>query len=431
MSVTYAIVGTGSRHVMYREALAGHPVFGGNALVALCDVNAARLSLSASKIPDPGGNGIALYDAGEFDRMLAEQKPDRVVVTTPDYLHHDYIVRALRAGCDVITEKPMTTDLGRLKVVLDAQRETGHRVAVTFNYRYNPAHTQLKALLADGVIGRIVAVDFDWHLDRIHGADYFRRWHRDKSKSGGLLVHKATHHFDLANWWVDAQPAEVVATGARRFYTPQMADTLGLADHGERCHGCPAFDRCPYRLDLAADPELRAMYLETEADDGYFRDRCVFSPDISIEDMMQVQVRYAGGTTMNYTLCAFSPWEGYEIRFYGTEGELIHRDVEVHGVFGGTGPRAEVAETSTVLHRNGEAPRQIEVWSGEGDHGGGDPVMLDYLLNPAAGADPYRRGASQEDGAWSILVGIAANASMAGGGVVRIADLLPGAGIGL
>ena len=50
-----------------------------------------------------------------------------------------------------------------------------------------------------GVIGNVVSVDFHWLLDTRHGADYFRRWHRNKRNSGGLLVHKATHHFDLVN----------------------------------------------------------------------------------------------------------------------------------------------------------------------------------------------------------------------------------------
>ena len=66
---------------------------------------------------------------------------------------------------------------------------------MTFNYRYTPARTQLKDILMSGAIGEITAVDFRWYLDRVHGADYFRRWHRYKEKSGGLLVHKSTPPF--------------------------------------------------------------------------------------------------------------------------------------------------------------------------------------------------------------------------------------------
>ena len=55
-------------------------------------------------------------------------------------------------------------------------------------------------------------------LDTKHGADYFRRWHRDKAHSGGLLVHKASHHFDLVNWWIQSAPTRVFASGGLRFY---------------------------------------------------------------------------------------------------------------------------------------------------------------------------------------------------------------------
>jgi predicted dehydrogenase len=429
--VRYAIVGAGSRHAMYREALVEAPIAPGNELVALCDVNRARLELSAAHLASFGADGVALYEPDDFERMVAERQPDVVIVTTPDFLHDAYIVRALEAGCDVITEKPMTIDLGRLRRIVDAERATGRTVTVTFNYRYNPAHTQLKELLRSGAIGEITAVDFRWSLDRVHGADYFRRWHRERGNSGGLLVHKATHHFDLVNWWIASRPATVTARGARRFYTPETAERLGLASHGDRCLDCPVSAACPYRLDLAGDPELRELYLETETADGYLRDRCVFSPAIDIADTMQVQVGYASGVSMNYTLCAYSPWEGYEIVFYGLEGELTHRHVGIHGIFGGTRHEADDSATTTLLHRHGEPPRAIEVWTGEGDHGGGDPVMLDQLLNPRAADDPYRRRANQVDGAWSILTGIAANVAMERGGTVLVDDLLTEADIRL
>lgn len=427
----YAIVGAGSRHAMYRDALVEQTSDPSIQLVALCDTNPARLELSASRIPARYATRVGLYPAEAFDRMIAERRPDTIIVTTPDYLHDTYIVQALRAGCDVITEKPMTIDLGRLKGIVDAQRETGRSVTVTFNYRYVPAHTQLKEILQSGAIGETTAVDFRWYLDREHGADYFRRWHREQDKSGGLLVHKATHHFDLANWWVGSHPETISALGSRRFYVPRTAESLGLTGHGERCHGCPKSAQCPYCLDLAGDPELKSLYLDAEDADGYIRDRCVFSSDITIDDTMQVQVGYANGVSMNYTLCAYSPWEGYEIVFYGTDGELVHRHVGVHGIFGGTRREAEDSATTTRLHRHGEEPEQVEVWWGEGDHGGGDPVMLDQLLNPAASDDPYRRRSSHVDGAWSILTGIASNVSRERGQTVRIADLLRDADIRL
>ncbi len=427
----YAIVGTGARHAMFRRAVT-ETYEATNKLVGLCDSNQGRLALSAGKVPDPGGNGIATYQAEQFDDMLREQQPDKVVVTVPDYLHHEYIVRAMRAGCDVVTEKPMTTDLSRLKAILDAQEETGKSVTVTFNYRYTPARTQLKDLLQSGAIGDITAVDFRWYLDRVHGADYFRRWHRYKEKSGGLLVHKSTHHFDLLNWWIGSSPVAVSANGKRAFYTPEMAEELGLSAHGERCHGCPVSNKCDFFMDLETDGPLKELYLDVEENDGYLRDQCVFADDITIEDTMQVGVKYANEVSLNYTLCAYSPWEGLEVKFHGTKGELTHRHVEVHGVFGGKRERPQDDAMTTELHQAGKAPEKIDVWAGHGDHGGADPVMLGYLFDAeTVGPDPYKRGSSHVDGAWSILTGIAANQSMATGQTVMIDELLSANGIKL
>ena len=179
------------------------------------------------------------YPAHQFDAMILENKPDVVIVTTKDCFHDQYIVRAMELGCDVITEKPMTTDDKKAQRIIDTQRETGKNCRVTFNYRYSPPRTQMKAILMSGVIGEILSIDFHWLLDMHHGADYFRRWHRNKENSGGLMVHKATHHFDLINWWLSSVPESVFAQGQRRFYTPQTADRYGLTNRTERCLTCP------------------------------------------------------------------------------------------------------------------------------------------------------------------------------------------------
>lgn len=419
-----AIIGCGSRHKMFRNSvLNDYP--DKHEIVALCDSNPRRLQLAAEMAATPGTNGVPSYTDDEFDRLISEQKPDTVVVSTPDYLHADYIERAFEAGCDVICEKPMTIDLPSLKRITEAQRRTGREVKVTFNYRYSPARTQIKDILSSGTIGDITAVDFQWHLDRVHGADYFRRWHRQKENSGGLLVHKATHHFDLLNWWLGSQPEQVFATGRRAFYTPDMARQLGLQDRGARCATCSIADTCAFYLDLAGDEALRKLYLEAEDLDGYHRDLCVFDEEIGIEDTVQATIRYASGATANYTLTAYSPWEGLEIKFQGTKGELVHKHVEVHGVFGGQREHGGKEDVWTTLHLAGEKPVKLDVPALDGDHGGADPIMLGYLFDKASmQPDQYDRASNHVGGGWSILTGIAANASIETGAAVDIATLL-------
>ena len=423
----YAQVGMGGRAAMYQKAILKD--FAANCqMVGYCDNNAGRLERA---VADAHENGTELkgYPAEAFDNMIAETKPDCVIVTTRDCFHDDYVCRAMEQGCDVITEKPMTTDEKKCSRILETQKRTGKHVTVTFNYRYSPPRTQVKDLLMSGVIGNLLSVDFHWLLNISHGADYFRRWHRNKANSGGLLVHKATHHFDLVNWWISSVPETVYANGKLDFYTPATADRYGLTKRGDRCHGCPESERCPYFLDMAGNENLTDLYLKHETHDGYLRDRCVFGPDIDIEDTMNVIVKYRSGATLSYSLNAFMPWEGYIISFNGTRGRIEHHCEETVYVNGdGTVPGALKKEgTRTHIYPHLQPAYAVDLWEAKGGHGGADPVMLKYIFDPASmPEDKYLRAADQRAGAWSIMTGIAANHSIATGQAIQIDDLLPG-----
>ena len=421
----YAIVGTGGRHQMYRDALLGR--FADTArLVALCDANAGRLEMSLDVARARSNESIAGYAADDFDALLTERRPQTVIVTSMDSTHDEYICRAMAGGCDVITEKPLTISAAKLQRIVDTQRRTGRKLTVAFNYRYSPVRSQVKRALLDGVVGEITAIDFQWLLDTRHGADYFRRWHRKKANSGGLLVHKATHHFDLVNWWLQSVPRFVHATGERRYYRPEHAERLGLGARGERCHGCAAHGDCPFHFDITAREGLRAMYFDQERHDGYRRDQCVFSAEIDIEDTMSVRVGYANGATMTYSLYAYAPWEGYRIAFNGTAGRLEHEVRESSYASGdGSVPGAALGASIHVFPHFGE-PYAIEPARASGGHGGGDRVMLDDLFATSDVPDPLQRRADYRAGAWSILTGIAANVSIDERRNVEVGELVSG-----
>ncbi|GAK53584.1 oxidoreductase domain protein [Candidatus Moduliflexus flocculans] len=422
----YALVGVGDRSWMYLDALLTQFAEFGE-LAAICDRNEGRLRLRQTTLNEQGGN-VAAYRDDQFDRMLAEIRPDAVIVTTQDSAHDDYICRAMQAGCDVITEKPMTMDAQKCQRIIDTQKATGRSCRVTFNYRYAPPRTQIKELLMSGVIGNVVSVDFHWLLDTKHGADYFRRWHRYKKNSGGLLVHKATHHFDLVNWWLSSVPETVYATGTRNFYSPQMAERYGITNRSERCLTCAETERCPFALDLRAYPKLKTTYLDQETYDGYFRDRCLFDASIDIEDTMQAIVTYRSGAAMTYSLHAFMPWEGYIVSFNGTRGRLEHICQETVYFSGdGSVPGELMPEgTKTKIYPLFQAGYDVEIWQATGGHGGGDPILLADIFDPNAPQDKYLRAADYRAGSWSILTGIAANQSVASGQPVRISDIISG-----
>ncbi|MGS2644463.1 Gfo/Idh/MocA family oxidoreductase [Streptosporangium sp. LJ11] len=451
----YAFVGTGSRARMYLEALLG-PYADVGYPVAFCDTNEVRMAyydrLVAEARPDLR---ISHHPADRFGRMLTRERPDVVVVTSPDATHADYISQALRHGADVVVEKPLTVDVAGLRQIQDALAASTAQLTVTFNYRYSPRNTLVRRLLADGAIGEVTSVAFEWCLDTVHGADYFRRWHRDKAVSGGLLVHKATHHFDLVNWWLADTPAVVFARGGLRFYGADNARERGLGPRPERSRDAVG-SADPFALDILADDRLRRLYYDGEHLDGYTRDRDVFSEGITIEDNLNVVVGYRRGASMSYTLHAHSPWEGYRVAINGTEGrieldvvERAHVEPDTAGATIGaaTAPRA-VSRTAEAVadpgaaeddHRDGrEQPRTrgarlllqrhweramlVPIPTARGGHGGGDAMLLDDVFRTPAG-DPLHRQAGFADGAASVMVGIAGNESLRTAQAVCLDDL--------
>ena len=420
----YVNVGVGSRSRMYLTAIT-KTFKDGNELVGICDTNQGRLE-TAARFVAANGAKPKKYLAADFDKMVKELKPDCVIVTCPDAYHDDYIVRALDAGCDVLTEKPLTTTPEKAQRIVDACKRNNRHVRVLFNYRYSPPRTQVKDLLMSGAIGDVLSVDFHWLLNTLHGADYFRRWHSNKDISGGLMIHKATHHFDLVNWWLGSDPETVMAYGKREFYTPKMAQRLGLQSHHERCLTCPEKDKCSFYLDIGADKNFKELYLDNEKYDGYYRDRCVWRPDISIEDTMNVIVKYKTGATLSYSLNAMNAWEGYTVAFNGTKGRIEHSIVEGGAVSAGaTNYQADQdRERIRVIPLRGK-PEDLEVWTGKGGHGGGDNVMLTEVFGKAE-EDKYKRAADERAGLYSCLIGASANRSFVTGGAVKVSELVSG-----
>ncbi|WP_341351838.1 Gfo/Idh/MocA family protein [Streptomonospora litoralis] len=426
----FAVVGTGSRARMYTEALVSTHNDAAR-LVALCDTNSTRMAAHNAIVQEHGHDPVPAYAAADFTAMLRKERVQEVVVCTVDRTHADYICAALEAGCDAVTEKPMTADIEGCRRIVETQRRTGGRVNVAFNYRFNPVHARLRELVASGSIGEIGSVHFEWLLDLRHGADYFRRWHRDKADSGGLLVHKSSHHFDLVNWWIDSAPTEVFAWGDLFFYGEHNGRRRGLAADYERAHGGRGAEDDPFALHMGDSEAMRRLYLDAEHEDGYRRDRNVFGAGITIEDDMSVLVRYASGAKLSYHLAAYSPWEGYRVAITGSEGRLELDVTESPYTPPGRTDRAPVRgmpapkENTTArltLRRHWREPEPVDVAVGEGGHGGGDMRMLDTLF----GTDGVQPRPTHSDGTNALLTGLAANESIRTGRPVDVAALLDG-----
>lgn len=398
--------------------------------VGLCDINPGRLAYAKSFM------GVNCNTYTDFDAMMQEAKPEMLIVTTVDATHSDFIVKGLEYGANVLTEKPLTTDEVKCQQILDAERRTGRKVIVGFNYRYGTLFSKLKELLAAQRVGRVTSVDFHWYLNTHHGADYFRRWHGIRAKSGTLLLHKATHHFDLLNWWIDSDPVEVNAYGKLEHYGRNNAF------RGENCRVCQHKSQCKFHWDITKNAHLVKLYTENEKYDGYVRDNCLWRNEIDIFDKMAVQIKYANDVQVSYSLTTYSPYEGLTIAFNGMAGridswqDLPWRNQEKvdqadrHArEMNQSGESESSAYDEIYVSDNFGKSELVQVPFLRGGHGGGDKRLQDQIFRNPNAPDPYKHTAGLRDGAMSILIGIAARKSIDEGRPVKIeelTDLKPG-----
>ncbi len=417
------LVGTGVRGISFwgKRLVEQYPDI--LEFVGLCDINPGRVAYAKEFM------GVTCPTFTNFEQMITQTKPDLVIVTTKDSTHHEFIIKGLQMGCDVLTEKPLTTDERKCQDILDAERNSNKNLIVGFNYRWSPYMTKIKQLLAENSIGKVTSVDFHWYLNTYHGASYFRRWHGLREAGGTLWVHKATHHFDLLNWWLDSDPEEVFAYGALEHYGSNGPF------QGDKCRTCPHKEKCDFYWDITEEEHMMKLYVANEEHDGYIRDNCVFRNEINIYDKMSAQIRYANNVVANYSLTTYSPFEGWHIAFNGMNGRLeAWLDIpwmknenldqaSLHAAEMKQNLEEEVQYEPVIVHKLWNEHQTINVEMERGGHGGGDERLHDKIFKNPEAPDPYKHAAGVRDGAMSILIGIAARNSIESGRPVRIAEL--------
>ena len=375
-------------------------------IVGLCDINPLRVEVANRWM----GGKIPTFT--DFDKMLDQTKPDRVMVTVMDCYHAQYVCRAMELGYDAMSEKPLCSTAEQAQQLIDTQKRTGRKLDVTFNARYGQAEMKVKELLLAGEIGDLYSVDYSEFLDLDHGASYFRRWHGIKHNSGTLLCHKASHHFDQLNWWIDSDPVEVVAYGRLNKYGSNSS-----IRHAN-CRPCPYKKQCELYYDMTTDKAFMELYAGCESADGYYRDGCLWRHDIDIPDTYSAQIKYKNGTLVTYSLNATVPFEGQLVVFNGSKGRIDLRNYN-------TQPWTVPYESELRLTRNfkGSELVKLERQAGEFfEHGGADSRIKQMIFKPGM-PDPLGQLAGMRAGLMSSGIGIAAYTSIETGRRVKISEL--------
>lgn len=424
MSVRYAICGLSNRGLASfvlpligtsggRDSVLG---YGANTedfsdhglLVAIVDVDIERANEFLERLLPAGYPDVRVYHPADFDAMVDEVKPERVIIASPDDSHEGYILAALARDLDVIAEKPMVTTAAGAARVLEAEKNSAGSVQVTHNLRYTARHRQIKQLLLDGAIGQPLHISLNWFVDTRHGASYFLRWNRERERSGGLSIHKSTHHLDLLNWWLKAEPQRIYAQGGRNFYGTDSPHRP-RDEAGTPLQGAAMREADPYfQAQLGsgafhddADEARRGLY-ELPYHNQYpaGTDNYLYDPEIDIEDHYAALVSYPGGISASYAINFSAPWEGYRLIISGTHGQIETQT--------GRMPDGEqLPNTDKLILRPLFAePQIVTIEQVLGGHEGADPLLRHDLFIGAT-EESQRLGlvASSREGAIAVAAG--------------------------
>ncbi|MBD8070605.1 Gfo/Idh/MocA family protein [Bacillus sp. PS06] len=393
-------------------------------LVGLLDYDPKRFEVCKSECE--GIDHVPEYLDHEFDKMIQETKPDVIIVASRDDTHVTYILKALEYDLDVVTEKPMTTTAEDSRRVMEAEAKSKGKVTVTFNYRYSPYHMKIKEMILDGKVGHVTSIDLNWYIDTYHGSSYFQRWNRKREHSGGLSIHKSSHHFDLVNWWLDQTPVEVFSFGALNYYGAGSEHNPLLED-GRYCSTCQVKHQCSYHTRwntrsnsiTVQDDHIDSRMKRKEGYTNYRPDQCMFDSEINIEDTYTATVKYDKGSLLSYSVNFSVPYEGYRLAINGTKGRI--ETTEWHAPSRIPFPISEQTIEYFPLFGSKEI---IHVVQREGGHGGGDPVIQEDIFIGPDPTRPYEILSGSKDGALAVTTGEAVWRSVQEKKMIRIEELL-------
>jgi len=227
VEVRFSVIGhgnIGSRHVRYLKEMDGAVVH------SVCDIDEERAREGA----DEAGTGYHT----SFGEVLRDPEVDVVDICTPSGLHADMSIRALEAGKNVLSEKPMALTLDEADRIIEAEKRSGKRYFLVKQNRYNPPVAILKELVERGALGEIFMISSNvfWNRRKSYFTD--EPWRGTLDLDGGALFTQCSHFVDLI-LWIGGIPKRVSAQMANVDHPYIDVEDLGCVrmDFARGCIG--------------------------------------------------------------------------------------------------------------------------------------------------------------------------------------------------
>ncbi len=356
-----------------------------------------------SKYAEKGGSPeINLYE--NYEDLVRDPAVKLIIVVSPQNVHREHAVAALRTGKKVLLDKPMAHRLDEAVVIRKEEVGSDNPLFIGFTRRYETTWLKTFDLVKDGAIGdlkMILVKDvLPYHI-------YFHDWHRRMEWSGGVIADKISHLFDACNWFAQSDAERLSAFGGRAVFQPEK-------DPPSRCIGC---DRdCPYRVVTVHDdsrPDMMTDFSssrERETQLEKIHDNCVWLPGADINDHGVINVAYENGVKASIFWSVFGP------------------DSDDQEVFELVGDRGKIVLTRQigeilVISDYGKKQEKISTKTGTFDksHFGADHQLILELDGFLKGAPPVISG--REGLAASRLVEAAHRSINTGGELIHMREV--------
>ncbi len=348
-------------------------------ILALCDPNPISIH-TAQKFFNPAAK---VYE--DYRDLVRDPAVEWVMIGSWNCFHAEQAIAAFQAGKHVFCEKPLALSVADCLAMRDAWRSSGKQFAIGFTLRYSPHYRRIKEILAAGMIGKVISLEFNETVAFNHGGYIHADWRRKTAWAGSHLLEKCCHDLDLVNWMTESIVTRAASFGGCDFFTP--ANAHHMARLGKSPEGRDAFTTW-------SNSQIRGNIINP------------FNADKDILDNQVAILQFASGCRATFhTNCAAGIPER---RMYicGTEGSL----------------RADVRGKQLEVQRMGFNTRiqnfQTDVTGG---HGGGDEILCTSL------ADTMRHGAaplaSLEDGLRAAFAAFGIDEAQRTGTVVDLTPL--------
>ena len=428
--------------------------------VAVAEPNPIRRQKFAKAHGIPAKNQFESWQ----DALNAGKIADAVLNATQDEMHHDSAIAALRAGYDMLLEKPIATTLSETLHIIQTAEETGQLLMICHVLRYTDFFQKVNEIIKSGQLGQIINISHSENVSYFHMAhSYVRGNWRNMDVSAPMILAKCCHDLDLLYWFLDEKCTYLSSVGNLRHFIAENAPEGAPM----RCtDGCPAAETCPFyapriyiesipikqAVSQAANPLLcffgkltlnqpnlargigklipplqtlteysgwpRSTITETPQSDQVVMEalktgpygRCVYHCDNNVVDHQIVSMVFESGVTATLTMHGHSHQEGRTLRIDGSHATLL-------GKFSYSQAWIEVHDHATSHVDRYTFPSEVDQTSG---HGGGDAGLLQRFVEAMRGQEPPLTGA--RDSLESHLMAFAAEGARLGNVTVNMQD---------